>query len=312
MPNNLRIATVALAAVVFTGPSLSQAKDRASGSLNSVLASSGFRRLPMGSTGGNPFVRASIDRKPATLVVETGSPTTVLDRNFVGAYQLHEMEATGSLTSPMGKTNDHFGLTKLRSIELADIVIPKDTVPVVDLSNMNQGNPARGIGVLGLYHMRKLGAVIDCGNRILYLNPNGPSWQCEARLAKSLTGRGFVRVPMHVNKDDLPEVDCRINNVDSKLVVETAAFGTILIKPVARRAGIRLTETGTKSTSVGKSNAALGSGIANRFLVGTFQTQNQKLYAEEGKFGVLGIDYLIAHDDVIDGSSMSLFLRHQH
>jgi hypothetical protein len=127
---------------------------------------------------------------------------------------------------------------------------------------------------------------------------------------KILKNRGFERVPMRVNSAMNPEVDCSINGISSSIVVETAAFSTIILDRIARRAGIHLAETGTFVEGVGKRKAALKSGVAKEFSVGNFRTHDQKLYAEEGAFGVLGIDYLRAHQAIIDCGGMSLYLRH--
>jgi hypothetical protein len=311
MCSRSRIAIAGLFAFCLAGATIPEAQADEAKSVGSLLANYHFRRVHMERTGADLFVRVSIDSRPATLVVDTGSPFTTLDRNTIAAYRLNEMQTSLGLNSSIGHTSEHVGLGRLRSIELANIVLSNDAFTVVDLSAMNSGKPVRAAGVFGLSHMRKLGAVIDCGQRALYLNPHGATPDSEAKLEKFLTSRGFVRIPIRVNPARLPEVDCRINGLESKIVIETAAFTTILEKQVAFRAGVRLAETGFRGEGVGKLSAAISSGLAKQFSVGTFQTQNQKLSAQEGSFAVLGIDYLSAHDAVIDCGGMTLFLRHR-
>lgn len=308
---HIQIVVVGLLALLLSAASISYAKaGGGTSSINGVLATYGFRHVPMERTGTNLFVRVSINGKPAALVVDTGSPFTTLDRNSIGAFRLYEAKTPLTLSSSIGKTDDYVGVSRLKSIELANIVLAYDTATVVDLSAMNRGMPVRTAGVFGLSHMRKLGAVIDCGRRVLYLNPRGSTRQSEADLNKFLTARGYVRVPMRVNPARHPEVQCRVNGLESKITVETAAFTTILEKKIAAKAGIRLADTGFSGEGVGKRTAAISVGIAKQFSLGTFQTQNQKLSAQEATFGVLGIDYLSAHDAVIDCGGMNLFLRH--
>jgi hypothetical protein len=114
---------------------------------------------------------------------------------------------------------------------------------------------------------------------------------------------------MWLNSSYLPVVGCRINTVGFNVVVETAAFTTILDKNIGLRAGLRLTDTGDTSEGSGNIKASISSGIAREFWVGRFQTHNQKVSAQHADFGVLGIDYLRSHDAVIDCAGMNLFLH---
>ena len=304
-----RLIITGFFALCIAGGAIPEARADEGKSISLLLANYHFRRVDMERTRANLFVRVTINSRRSTLVVDTGSPGTVLDRNTIAAYGLNETPTSMALNSSIGRTSDHVGFGKSMRIELANIILADDVVPIVDLSAMNRGTPVRAAGVFGLSHMRKLGAVIDCGQRALYLNPYGATSDSVAKLDKLLISRGFVRVPMRVNPARLPEVDCRINGLASKIVVETAAFTTILEKQVALRAGVRLAATGFSGEGVGKLSAAISSGLAKHFSVGSFQTQDQKLSAEEASFAVLGIDYLSAHDAVIDCGGMNVFLR---
>jgi hypothetical protein len=268
-----------------------------------------FRRIHMERAKSGLCIRVSISNKPAALVVDTGSPVTVLDRNTIAAYGVNETPTSMGLNSPIGHTSGQIGFGKSRSIELANIVLSNDAIPIVDLNAMNRGNTVHVAGVFGLSQMRRLGAVIDCGHRTLYLSPNGATQASKAELNEFLTSRGFLRVPMHINRAGLPEAPCYINDLESKIVVETAAFTTIVEKQIMLRAGVKLTATGLNAEGAGKLKSAISSGFATRFSVGTFETQQQKLSAAELSFAVLGIDYMCAHNAVIDCGSMNFFLR---
>jgi hypothetical protein len=267
-----------------------------------------FRVVHMEQARPGLCIRVSINNKPAALAVDSGSPVTTLDRNTIAGYGLNERPTSKGVNSPIGHSSEHLGVSKTRSIELANIVLSNDAMPVANLNAMNRGSAIHIAGIFGLSQMRRLGAVIDCGRRTLYLNPNGATRDSQAKLNESLVNRGFVRVPMHINRAGNPEVSCRVNEVESKIVVETAAHTTIVSKQIAASAGVRLTATGSTVEGAGRTTSALSSGTAKRFSVGTFHTQEQRLSAAELSFAVLGIDYLSAHDAVIDCGSMNLFL----
>jgi len=254
-------------------------------------------------------IRVSINNKPAALVVDTGSPVTVLDRNTIAGYGLNNTPTSKGVNSPMGHSSEHLGLSKTRSIELANIVLSNDAIPTADLNAMNRGSAIHVAGVFGLSQMRRLGAVIDCAHRTLYLNPNGATRGSKSELDESLINRGFVRVPMRINRAGNPEAPCHVNEVESKIVVETAAYTTIVQEQIALGAGVRLTATGLTVEGAGKMTSSVSSGIVKRFSLGTFHTQQQRLSAAKLSFAVLGIDYLYANDAVIDCGSMNLFLR---
>jgi hypothetical protein len=289
-------------------PWVAEARSSDTDGLDRILVGKGFRTVAMERMRADVFVRVKINGRSAALVIDTGSPVTALDRKNVGGYAVKEDETLLGLNSPMGHSREHVGCG-FPNIELANVVLSKEKVAVVDLSAMNSGTHIYALGVLGLDSMRKLGAIIDCGHSTLYVHQQGGTFQSQSKLDDFLTSRGFTPVPMELNFDYLPEVNCRINSVASKLIVETAAFTTILEKKVGQRAGLRLADTGYTGEAVGNMRAPMSSGIAREFSVGRFQTHNQKLSAENANFGVLGIDYLRAHDAVIDCGGMNLFLR---
>lgn len=278
--------------------------------IGSFLTGDGFRRVQLQVAGSNLSFRVKINGRPASLVVDTGAPYTVLDRNQISSYQLRSKETLLGLNSPAGHSNDGVGFGNVTRIQVADIFLANDLVPIIDLSAMNRESPIHAAGVLGMTHMRKLGAIIYCKQRVLYLNPFGGSPSFKAKLTKVMGDRNFVAIPMRLNNAGISEVDCQVNGYAAPIVVETAAFTTIVTRKLAQRAAITLVDTGFTVEGVGHLKAPLSSGVAAFFSVGAFSTRNQKLQAEPGVFNVLGIDYLRDHDAVIDCGSMTLFLHH--
>jgi predicted aspartyl protease len=288
--------------------------EKAAAALSSLLANYDFRRVNVDRADSDLALRVSINGKAAALVIATAAPMTVLDRNSIGRFGLREQKTEIPLNSTLGKTSEQVGLSKVKGLELANIVLADFEAGVIDESVLNRTlprSPFHLAGVFGYSQMRKLGAVLDCGQRNLYVNPRGVSRAASATLEKFLVGRGFVSVPMRLNRYGHPEVDCHVNGRASKATIETAAFTTIIDQRLAAKAGISLTRTNAYGEGVGERKAPLSSGVAREFSIGTFQTNGEKLSAATVWYNVLGVDYLVANDAIIDSGSMNLFLRHQ-
>ncbi len=301
--SNFIIIPLTVAAFLTDGARVTSAAGHPSILIAPFLAGHGYRRIEM--FGSEPSIKVTIDGHPAILVVDTGSPYTALDRSTAAKLGIKVIESSRPLYSPLGLTNEHFGFAMSHRIAIGgNIVLAKDAVVVLNLSGMNHQPEVRRDGTFGLSHMQRLGTVVACGENALYVNPSGS----KAGVSESLTSRGFVRVPMRINHARNPEVDCQINGLPSRIVVESAAFTTIINERVARQAGIQLSHTSFNSEGVGHRTARLSVGFAREFAVGIFKS-HERLCATDAAFGVLGIDYLRKHQAVIDFGSMSLFLH---
>ena len=286
------------------------AETNARAAFDAVLRSHGYRHVPLEASNSRLLLRVRINGRPAALVIDTGAPFTTLDRKTVASWRLAEAPTGMSLNGAIGQSKEQIGLSQLMTIEVANIILSKDSVTVVDLSGMNRSARVSAAGVFGLSQLRKLGAIIDCAQPALYLNPHSTNERSGSELAKFLKARNSVGVPIRVNKRDLPVVSGQINGVRLDLVVETAAFTTILSQTIARQASIRLTATGLNGVGAGGLSAPISTGVGNDFAVGAFHTREQKLSAANLSFNVLGLDYLRARKAVIDCGALTLFLRH--
>ncbi len=273
--SNFITIPLAVAAFLTDGGCVADAADAPSIPIAPFLAGHGYRRIEM--FGSYPSIKVTIDGHPATLVVDTGSPYTALDRSAAAKLGIKVIESNRTLNSPLGPSSEHFGFGMSHRIAIGgNIVLAKDAVVVLNLSGMNHQPGARRDGTFGLSHMQRLGAVISCGEDALYVNPDGS----KAGVSESLTSRGFVRVPMRINHARNPEVDCQINGLPSRIVVETAAFTTIINERVAREAGIQLSDTSSYSEGVGHRTARLSLAPAREFAVGIFKSREQSCLYE--------------------------------
>ncbi|HEV2046316.1 MAG TPA: pepsin/retropepsin-like aspartic protease family protein [Chthoniobacterales bacterium] len=313
----MRVKSVSLIAFLLSLSSLTSLvaeSTKTGASLSSLLASYNFRSVHVEKAGSHLSLRVKINGKPTSLIIATAAPMSVLDRNSLRKFGLTERKTTIPLNSTLGKTSEYVGMSKVKGLEFANIVLADFDAGVIDESVLNRSLPPTAIhldGVFGYSQMRKLGAVLDCGQRNLYVNPRGPSREASAKLEKLLTERGFTRVPMRFNAVGHPEVDCRVNGRASIVTVETAAFTTIIDKRLASEAGLSQALAPVDAEAVGRRKAPFSFAVMKDFSVGNFQTQGTKISVTDVSFNVLGIDYLSSAEAIIDSGSMNLFLCHR-
>src|SRR5215472_6564618 len=181
------------------------------GTLAGALASQGLAGAKLERRYGNHLlVLVSINNRRGALMIDTGSPNTLIDRNSVNTFGLTAEKTNSNVGGLFGRTWEHYGTSKVKSIAMGNCVVANVPVAIVDLSNMNpdRSSGATGShiadskamahlnGVLGAREMVKFGMIIDCTRQMLYINPNGASSAVSQSLASLLGSRGFTRIPM--------------------------------------------------------------------------------------------------------------------
>lgn len=126
-------------------------------------------------TGGyNLLARVNINGKPALLMVDTGSPTTVLDtdhlQKFVSQTELRR-NSRRNLTTPTSSVYSY--VATVETLEIGSIIIKDYKATAVDLGNTNRlfrgmGNPQID-GLLGCDLLRHCKATINFEQRTLEL-----------------------------------------------------------------------------------------------------------------------------------------------
>ena len=113
------------------------------------------------------------------------------------------------------------------------------------------------------------------------------------------------------------QVDCSINGHEARLIVDSGAGTTILIKDRAVQCGIMPAPLMSEETQDGQIQR-LNSGRVKTLSVGGFEISNaeatlgnisSKLFSS-GPMGLLGEEYLTYNFAVIDLGGSALYLRH--
>jgi aspartyl protease family protein len=284
-------------------------------SLRSLLAAQGYggaalqRRL-----GNHMFVSTVINGHRTALLIDTGAPFTIIDRDSVKTLGLAVQKTDATVGGVFGWTHDRFGLSKIATLTMGNCTLANVPVTTADTNDLNYYSRLPHIdGLLGAYEMVKFGAVIDCARQMIYISPHGENAATSQKLAAFLTSRGFTRIPLHFTSNHHFDVEASVNGHPIRLVVDTGAGNTLISQEDAIKAGVVPSPLPLRSESDGRSMKING-GIARELSVGDFKINNAEIELAniQRKFwsGLLGEEYLTFNFGIIDVGGMSLYLRH--
>jgi predicted aspartyl protease len=308
------------------------------GTLTSTLAGQGLAGAKLERRYGNHLlVPVSINNRRGALMIDTGSPHTLIDRNSVNTFGLTVEKTDSSVGGLFGRTWERYGTSKVKSIAMGNCIVTNVPVAIADLSVMNPERSAAATGshisdakamahlngVLGAREMIKFDMIIDCTRQMLYINPNSASTSVSQNLASFLTGRGFTRVPMRLNANNHFDVEGALNGHTTRFLVDTGSTTTLIDTQVAVKSGTGVTAlTGYGAGGAGNLVEGVNRTGVKELAIGNFKLANAEVVvahvsgdvllsksAAESNAGVLGQDYLATNFAVIDMGGRALYLR---
>jgi predicted aspartyl protease len=209
------------------------------------------------------IIDVEVNRVSASLMVDTGTPTSNIARDRLKKFGLVEQKTFHRVTSPLGSaSNKFYGMAKLNTLAMGNCVIQDlpvlvDAIPYVD-------------GVLGSDDMHRIGAVLDCAEPALYYAPWGPLSGTSSKLAATLRSNGFRQVPMRLTSNHRLEVACSIDGVSSTIIVDTGSLATCVDRSIGIKAGIIMKHTRTILIGSGGAKARVSVGHVKQFAIGDF------------------------------------------
>jgi len=309
-----------------------------SGTLAGALATQGLAGAKLERRYGNHLlVPVSINNRRGALMIDTGSPNTLIDRNSVNTFGLTVEKTDSSVGGLFGRAWERYGTSKVKSISMGNCMVTNVPVAIVDLSGMNPERSAASTGshifdskamahlngVLGTREMVKFGMIIDCTRQMLYINPNGASSAVSQSLATFLGGRGFTRVPMRLNTNGHFDVEGALNGHTTRFLVDSGSTTTLIDTQVAVKSGTGVTAlAGYGAGGAGNLVEGVNRASVKELAIGNFKLANAEVTvahvsrdillsksAAESNAGVLGQDYLATNFAVIDMGGRALYLR---
>jgi predicted aspartyl protease len=255
------------------------------------------------------IIDVEVNRVGASLMVDTGTPTTSIARGSVEKFGVVEQKTSHRVISPLGSaSNKFYGIAKLNTLAMGNCVIHDlpvliDAIPYVD-------------GVFGSDDMHRIGAVLDCAEPALYYAPGGPRTDTSIKLAAILQSNGFTQVPMRLTSNHRLEVACSIDGVPSTIIVDTGSLVTCVDKGIGIKAGIKMKHTRTVLIGSGGASAPVSIGNVKKFTIGNFEIKDVDISfvdlkkADQTLAHLLGIGELVSNSAIIDVGGLSMYLRH--
>ena len=145
--------------------------------LGPALTRAGWTRIPMEDFGNDFAVPCTLGSHHFRMVVDTGAPFTTLDKDRlrITGLQSAEVRAHGGL---IGTHGGEIGLLRIDNLKIGDYTaVNSQTVTLPGLAGVmerKQGTVANAplLGLLGGNFLAANGAMVDVGDRALYLKRN--------------------------------------------------------------------------------------------------------------------------------------------
>ena len=133
----------------------------------------GLRAVPIQvSDDYNLYVNGSVNGRPARLMVDTGSFTTLLHRSFLRRMRIATRETPYS-SSAVNLKERGVRVAHIRKLSVGSVDIFAKDVGVIDLEGLIHNGLLEGsppvAGLLGAETLRRHHGIIDFGTRTLYL-----------------------------------------------------------------------------------------------------------------------------------------------
>lgn len=287
--------------------------------VGSFLTNHGYGGAQLVSSGQFFHLPIVSEGNPAHLVVDTGTPATLIFRSSVKRLRLSETLTNAQVSGAFGQGQDRYGVAIMKSLRAGNCTL--ENVPVAiapDIAAMNiYGRPN---GLLGLRELMKFGAVLDLARHMVYLHPLPLPNELSPDLRNLLESRGWTAVAMTFTSRHL-RVPGEANDKPCHLLVDTGAFVTALDRSFATAANISARPTHVTAHGVGRSASSVGLATFGSLWVGNYQIKqpSASVVALDSRMlargsmsevaGLLGIDYLAMNSAILDFVSGTLYLR---
>jgi predicted aspartyl protease len=295
-------ARVILPIVCAVGVSIPLASNGASRSAPPVIGESEqFEALPLIRTSQNHLlVHAWINDKPALLIVDSGSPGTVIASKRRSHFGVTEVPIDSKYPARVRVNGGYNALVMAHTLRLGGLTVGE--VPAISADLSGPRHAARRMreqqadGILGTDVLFASRAVLDCQGKLLILNL----------------------------QPDLPNlyVNGLVNGSQARLMVDTGAFATLLHKPFVRRLHIPTEQTSLASAAINLKEEGLDVARIRKMSVGVVDIGrndvgvvdlggilHEALQLSPPAVGLLGAEILNRHHGIIDFGTRTLYLK---
>src|SRR5690242_3935851 len=266
--SSLQRLLIVLAAFSLNGPIASDAAVSLD-PLGSFLTKHGYGGAQLVSSGQFFHLPIVSEGIPAHLVVDTGTPATLIFRSSVRRLQLSETLTNAQVSGAFGKGQERYGVAIMKSFRAGNFTVKNIPVAIApDIAALNIY--ARPNGLLGLQELMKFGAVLDLSRHMIYLHPSPTPNELSRDLKKILVSHGWTAVTMTFSSRHL-RVPGEANDKPCHFLVDTGAFVTALDRSFAAAADISAQPTHVTAHGVGRTASDVGLATFGSLWIGNYQ-----------------------------------------
>ena len=282
-----------------------------------------FDAIPLSRSRQNHLlVRAYINDKPALLIVDTGSPGTVIASKRCRYFGVGSVTADSQLPSRVQVNGSYNKLVVVQSLRLGGLNVADVPAVAVDLSGARRSarmmHEVEADGILGADVLFATKAVLDCQRQLLVLNlrPEMPG------SAPGLDFSGFQKMPIFVSEGFNLYVDGTVNGSAARLMIDSGAFTTLLHRSFVRRLHIPTEETRLQSAAINLKEEGVGVARIRKLSFGVVDivgkdvgvvdlggVLHEGLQRNPPAVGLLGAEILKRNHGIIDFGTRTLYLR---
>jgi predicted aspartyl protease len=282
-----------------------------------------FEALPLiRSQQNHLLVRALINDKPALLIVDSGSPGTVIASKRRSHFGVTPVPTDSKYPTRVRVNGSYNTLVMAHTLRLGGLTVAD--VPAISADMSGPRRAARVLherqadGILGADVLFASRAVLDCQRQLLILNlqPDVPA------AVPGLDFRGFQKVPIFVSDGFNLYVSGFVNGSQARLMIDTGAFATLLHKPFVRQLHIPTEQTRMASAAINLKEEGLDIAKIRKLSVGTCDMMGKEvgvvdlggilheaLQLSPPAVGLLGAEILNRHHGIIDFGTRTLYLK---
>ena len=285
--------------------------------LGLYLTKNGYGGAQLVQLGNFYHLPIQLSGQPGNLLVDTGSPRTLIFRSSLKRLNLIESKTTDQVSSAFGRGRDVYGLTTIKALTTGNCTLTNVSASVASGSADSSFSHPHSNGLLGLRELIKFGAVLDLRNRLVYLRPSRPSDGVGSEIKSILSRQGYTAVTLLL-RDNHVYVAGAINGAACYFIVDTGGYVTCLDINFATRAKLKFAPTRLVAEGF-NSRSPVGITIFASLRIGNYQIKHgsasivrldPRVFGPNSEIaGLIGAEYLAINRAIFDFVSGTMYLR---
>ena len=311
-----RTRVLIAAIILLLHPDIGHGAVRLDG-LGLYLTKNGYGGAQLVQLGNFFHLPIQTSGKPANLVVDTGSPSTLIFRSSLKGLNLNESTTSEFVNGAFGQARDFYGLTTIKALTTGNCTLTNVPVAAASGSADTGFSRAHSNGLFGLRELVSFGAVLDLRNHLVYLRSSRPGNSVGSGIKSILSGQGYTAVPLLLKGHHIL-VAGALNGFPCYFIVDTGGYVTTLDVDFAARSKLKVAPTRLVADGLSGSTS-VGITTFPSLQIGNYRIQNgsasvvrfnpEILQSHPLVAGIIGVEYLSINRAIFDFVSGTMYLR---